>query len=556
MRWTTAALALLALAAAASAADFNGGVTNFPYCRCIDLFPPTINIIDVNVTESRLSFTIASLADQPLDTQCSQDIEKLEINTFGYCRFSKITAFINGIQVKPPVFDNTGSSNTVLIPEVQVLKLRVQAAWASVVASPMEIVMLIDPTPGVRKCTDWRVLLNTTGAPDPSFGAALFSKDNALAIMVNGDTGIKYACRAITSNTVTVCASGSPATVPVCQATTTEVAIRAYDAMGYAVFTCNMGLNMTDTCGCTQTHTPTYCMNAVSQGITGRGELVYTCKSFNSSMVVACARGSPLSTTPVCTSFPTPTNPFAVMNSLAGYENYTCNMQLGVVDTCGCTYTSPLFTCQLSLPPPPPSPPAPPPPPPFLDYPHSTCWPGNSAANRGWGASGAAMRGIGWDVSITREDAGRNTSADDRFLTFTLFPSSQCDPAITGDVKCCDMTLSKIELVIKPRCRGAIKTVTVPLGQPTPTLPSYSVQNWPNVIPVGLSSAQMTTHFGGLTASDGREVTIFTIELREDSTCNTVDSFLYDSTNYWFAVFGQSDGNRVNACCGTNTYPF
>eukprot|EP00955_Chlamydomonas_euryale_P001733 19370-Chlamydomonas_euryale.AAC.10 len=284
-------------------------------------------------------------------------------------------------------------------------------------------------------------------------------------------------------------------------------------------------------------------MTATSQGITGRSELQYACTDVSNTTVTVCADGSALSTTPVCESFPVPTNPFFIMNALPGYENFTCNMQLGVDDSCGCDFLSPLIQCQQLFPP---SPPAPPPPPPFRDYPHSTCFPGNSEANRGFG-SGTGVGGIAWDLRM--EVSGQ------RNLTFNMFPNPACDPAFSGDMACCDMSLGKVEIVLNPRCRGAIETIVVPEGSPVPTLPSYSVQNWPRVVPEGLSSAQMTAHIGGLTQPDGRLVTTFTVVLREDSVCNTVDTFLFEAGTYWFAIFGTTEGNRVYGCCGTNTYP-
>lgn len=159
------------------------------YCNCDDRFNSNLAVTNVTLTSNRLQFTISASTPTPLPAQCTQDLNKVEMNTceqeggcqprqlfcnriahpipsaiavaaqigtgyehfaahrhahrnpqapchsyvvlplpcaVTYCRDSKISVTMNGMALRPPTFDNQGQG--VLIPGVQVCKEALRAA--------------------------------------------------------------------------------------------------------------------------------------------------------------------------------------------------------------------------------------------------------------------------------------------------------------------------------------------------------------------------------------------------------------------------------------------
>lgn len=66
----------------ASAAKDNGGLCSFPYCNCWTAYDASCLSTSVPVISGNTySFTVASNCGQPLARSCSQDLNKIELNS-------------------------------------------------------------------------------------------------------------------------------------------------------------------------------------------------------------------------------------------------------------------------------------------------------------------------------------------------------------------------------------------------------------------------------------------------------------------------------------------
>eukprot|EP00798_Chlamydomonas_sp_ICE-L_P001731 gene1731-33141_t len=159
-----------------------GGKTTFPYCGCyevscgvkVDSFAVSDPYDDVQ----QLSFRITADADCPLtNRKCSQDLRKIEINSFDYCRWTRMDVTLNGNPI-PYNFDNQGMQD--YVPGVQILKLYgLTLTYAGLAATPATVNITLHPErDGVdRQCPTFDQMLNTTATPGSPISAAFFSSN-------------------------------------------------------------------------------------------------------------------------------------------------------------------------------------------------------------------------------------------------------------------------------------------------------------------------------------------------------------------------------------------
>ncbi|KAG1663909.1 hypothetical protein FOA52_002672 [Chlamydomonas sp. UWO 241] len=171
-------VALVGLAFAADGTD----VCSFPYCDCWTDFPSKCLTVTTPTDANNVySFTVSSSCDAPLGHGCSQELFKLELNSYAYCRWSKVTATYTWQGVTQPVpfapvFDNAQASTP--CTNLQMLKVTgINIPYAYIRQAPLTLSLTLDDTPGQRRCTSWPQLLNTTGTSAP-YPIAFFSADN------------------------------------------------------------------------------------------------------------------------------------------------------------------------------------------------------------------------------------------------------------------------------------------------------------------------------------------------------------------------------------------
>ncbi|GAX81205.1 hypothetical protein CEUSTIGMA_g8637.t1 [Chlamydomonas eustigma] len=167
-------------ATAVNAGYDNGGTTNFPYCDCVTKFPGAcINITGPTISGSTLTFSVSSRCVVPLQPLCTQDIHKVEINSFLTCRHTSVGAYYsyngNIVVIPTPTFDGDGEIGTAL--GLQVLKLtQLSITYAQLEIAPVTFTITLGGTNG---CPTWNSLLNTTSnPPGVPVAVALFSSDN------------------------------------------------------------------------------------------------------------------------------------------------------------------------------------------------------------------------------------------------------------------------------------------------------------------------------------------------------------------------------------------
>eukprot|EP00798_Chlamydomonas_sp_ICE-L_P001737 gene1737-33147_t len=152
------------------ASKTNGGTTTFPYCGCYEascgVKVDSFVVSDPSDEVQQLSFRITADADCPrTNRKCSQDLRKIEINSFEYCRWTRMDVTLNG-NFLPYNFDNQGMQD--YVPGVQILKLYgLTLTYADLAAAPAMINITLHPErDGVdRQCPTFEQLLNTTATP-------------------------------------------------------------------------------------------------------------------------------------------------------------------------------------------------------------------------------------------------------------------------------------------------------------------------------------------------------------------------------------------------------
>ncbi|KAG1664117.1 hypothetical protein FOA52_011940 [Chlamydomonas sp. UWO 241] len=186
-RRAVALLLVAALTGLASAGKDNGGLCSFPYCDCWTDFPSDCLQVSAPTTVDNVySFSVSSQCDEPLGHNCDQTLYKLELNSYAYCRWSKVTATYTWQGVTQPVpfapvFDN--SQSTTPCSGLQILKItRISIPYAYIKQSPLTFTLSLDDVPGARRCTSWPDLLNVTNTFAP-YPMTFFSEDNKCCTM-------------------------------------------------------------------------------------------------------------------------------------------------------------------------------------------------------------------------------------------------------------------------------------------------------------------------------------------------------------------------------------
>ncbi|KAG1680444.1 hypothetical protein FOA52_015537 [Chlamydomonas sp. UWO 241] len=184
-------LLLAVVAASVIAGALGRSVTTFPYQQCDDRHRGLITVANYTVTGQELSFTLYTDSPSPLQGECAQDINKIEINTHWSCRYSKVTAYANGVKLNTPSFDGAQIQD---VPGAQILKMYVDGiSWAGVAASPLTITLVLGSQPGYRKCNvfqryfpadpeadplkPWHLLNSTAAEKGSPIDVAVFSSD-------------------------------------------------------------------------------------------------------------------------------------------------------------------------------------------------------------------------------------------------------------------------------------------------------------------------------------------------------------------------------------------
>eukprot|EP00798_Chlamydomonas_sp_ICE-L_P001740 gene1740-33150_t len=164
------------------ASKTNGGKTTFPYCGCYEascgVKVDSFVVSDPSDEVQQLSFRITADANCPrTNRKCSQDLRKIEINSFDYCRWTRMDVSLNG-NFLPYNFDNQGMQDDV--PGVQILKLYgLTLTYADLAAAPATINITLHPErDGTdRQCPTFEQMLNTTATPGSPISAAFFSSN-------------------------------------------------------------------------------------------------------------------------------------------------------------------------------------------------------------------------------------------------------------------------------------------------------------------------------------------------------------------------------------------
>eukprot|EP00798_Chlamydomonas_sp_ICE-L_P001743 gene1743-33153_t len=176
------------------ASNTNGGKTTFPYCGCYEVScgvkVDSYVVTDPSDEVQQLSFRITADADCPrTNLKCSQDLRKIEINSFDYCRWTRMDVTLNG-NFLPYNFDNQGMQD--YVPGVQILKLYgLTLTYADLAAAPATINITLHPErDGVdRQCPTFEQMLNTTATPgSPISGQPVFLSNPSMLLPAPGLT--------------------------------------------------------------------------------------------------------------------------------------------------------------------------------------------------------------------------------------------------------------------------------------------------------------------------------------------------------------------------------
>lgn len=130
-------------------------------------FPPGAGmsangLYDFVIAGPLLSFTLGVSSPNPMGHACQQTIQKVEINTYVSCRYSKITAKVNGVRISNPVFDRSPEPMTA----GQMIKLNVGLLkYSDIYLKPVKFELMLDLTPGPMRCDGWYQTLNASANP-------------------------------------------------------------------------------------------------------------------------------------------------------------------------------------------------------------------------------------------------------------------------------------------------------------------------------------------------------------------------------------------------------
>ena len=121
----------------------------------------TNGLYDFFISGPYLTFRLAVSSPSPMGNGCLQTFQKIEINSYASCRYTKIRATALGRTVNlaadrspPPM-----QSGAVFKFNFGTLK------YSDVYANPLSFSLYLDPTPGDLRCNNWYQLLNSTANP-------------------------------------------------------------------------------------------------------------------------------------------------------------------------------------------------------------------------------------------------------------------------------------------------------------------------------------------------------------------------------------------------------